>query len=268
MPGGEIAQPQDVKNMQNVKPCQFCGEEKPLVKSHIIPRSFYELPLFRQKAPKKALSIISDSENWGPKRQPSGLYDTQLFCEDCEKKFMVYDDYAFKLLYKKRGLRKEWRNREGQVIAEYYESYDYGNLKLFFLSVLFRAGISQHDFFQHVTLGPYLDILKETIDIGKTPPANDFAVIMQYYRDGPSGPAIFPPSSQRIENVTFYCFHLGREVFYIKLDQQQSPFSLRPFVLKPGAPLMLLGVEFRSSQAFKVLERIVQNPANSKYFSS
>jgi hypothetical protein len=44
--------------------CKYCGKVKPLVKSHIIPRSFYEIEYLREKEPKKSLSMISDSEKF------------------------------------------------------------------------------------------------------------------------------------------------------------------------------------------------------------
>lgn len=248
--------------------CKMCGDNKPLVRSHIIPRSFYELEAFRQKAPQKALSILSDSEELKPIRRPVGIYDSQLFCEDCEKIFMEYDNYAFKLLYENRKLRKTMRGKDGQVLGEYYESYDYEKLKLFFLGVLLRAGLSEDFFFQHVTLGPYLDVLKRTVGTGKALPPNDFAIFLEYYREAFSGPVIFPPAPHQIENVKFYYFHLGRVNFQVKLDKQKPPSDLIPIILKPGAWLLLIRTELCSSHAYEVLKKITGNRANLKYFST
>lgn len=246
--------------------CKFCGRCRPFVKSHIIPRSFYEIGAFKQKAPRKTLSILSDSDDVTPTRRPDGLYDAQLFCQDCENKFMNYDDYAFKLLHENRNL-KTVRDTDDEVLAQYYQSYDYNKLKLFFLSVFLRAGLSENFFFQHVTLGPHLDTLKRTIDAGKALAPNDFAVFLAYYGELKSGPVIFPPAMHRIEGLRFYCFHLGRVIFYIKPDKRKPPSGLMRVILKPETPLYLIRFELQSSHAHEVLNRIIKNPANLKYFS-
>ena len=113
--------------------CKFCNQDKTLVRSHIIPKSFYELESFGNIVPK-----ITGSSGFMPKRSPNGIWDSELFCSECEKKFDKYDDYAFKLLYENANLRKQKMHR-GSVFGEYYDSYDYVKLKLFFMSVLFRA---------------------------------------------------------------------------------------------------------------------------------
>ncbi len=244
--------------------CKFCGQDRPLVKSHIIPRCFYEIKTFRPKVP----SILSDSRDLKPRRRPIGIYDTRLFCQICEKKFMSYDDYACKLLLEKRHLRKTLRDVDGQVVADYYESYDYDKLKLFFISVLFRAGLSDDFFFQHVKLGPYVKILKKAIDIGNPLSLDEFAVFLAYYGEVRSGPVFFPPDTQRIEGVKFYHLHLGRVVFYIKVDKGLTPADLMPFILKPVTKLFLIRLKLRGSDAHYVINRIMDNPDNKRYFST
>ena len=96
--------------------CRYCSKEKPLVKSHVIPPSFFEIKEFNKKAPKKALSLLSDSENLKilPMKRPIGMYDVHLFCNECENKFMKYDDYAFKLLNKQIENLKTHKDEMGQ----------------------------------------------------------------------------------------------------------------------------------------------------------
>jgi hypothetical protein len=126
--------------------CKYCNKEKAFVKSHIIPRAFCEIKEFNIKAPKKSLSLLSDSEDLKPMKRPIGVYDIQLFCQACENKFMKYDDYAFKLLNEKVDSRKTQKDEMGQVVAQYYDDFNYEMLKLFFMSVLLRDSLSV-DFF-------------------------------------------------------------------------------------------------------------------------
>ena len=248
--------------------CNFCNEERALVKSHIIPRSFYEIKAFHQKAPKKTLSIVSDSEELKPMKRPTGIYDVQLFCKECEDKFMKYDDYAFKLLHENRDLRKVQKNKKGQIIGQYYEAYNYNLLKLFFMSVLFRAGLSGDFFYQHVKLGPYIEVLKQSINSAEAKKPDDFAVLLAYYAQIKRGPVIFPPAPHRIEGINFYHFHLGRVIFYIKVDKRDTPSELKPIILKPGGKLFLIEFDLRDSNAFEILNRAVNNPLNSRYFTT
>ena len=248
--------------------CKFCNKKRALVKSHIIPRSFFEIKTFHQKAPKKTLSIVSDSEGLKPMKRPIGIYDVQLFCKECEDKFMKYDDYAFKLLNENRDLRKIQKDEKGQILGEYYEAYDYDMLKLFFMSVLLRAGLSGDFFFQHVKLGPYIEVLKEAIDSGDAKKPDDFAVFLAYYAQIKRGPVIFPPALRRIESINFYNFHLGRVLFYIKVDKRDTPSELKPIILKPGGKLFLIEFDLRDSNAFEILNRTVNNPLNSRYFTT
>ncbi len=248
--------------------CKFCCKERPLVKSHIIPRSFFEIKDFHRKAPKKSLSIVSDSEELKPMKRPVGIYDVHLFCRECENKFMRYDDYAFKLLNEKRDSRKIQKDEMGQVLGQYYEVFDYNMLKLFFMSILLRAGLSDDFFFQHINLGPYIEVLREAINSGDAKEPDDFAVFLAYYAQIKRGPVIFPPALRRIESINFYNFHIGRVVFYIKVDKRSTPSELKPIILKPGGKLFLIEFDLRDSNAFEILNRTVKNPANSKYFTT
>jgi hypothetical protein len=251
-----------------MKACKYCGESKALVRSHIIPRAFYEIKSLKQKASNKSLSMLSDSEDSKPIKRPIGIYDEELFCKDCENKFMIYDDYAFKLLNERSSHRKAFRDEEGQVLGLYYETYEYHKLKLFFMSVLLRAGLSEDSFFQHVKLGPYIEFLKEAIDAQAAPDSGGFAVFLAYYDEIRRGPVIFPPAPQRIEKVRFYHFHLGRVIFYIKADKRDAPEELQPIILKPGGKLFLIKFSLRDSNAYDILSRIVKNPSNTRYFSA
>ncbi len=248
--------------------CKYCNEEKPLVKSHIIPRSFFEIKDFNRKAPKKSLSLLSDSEDFKPMRHPIGIYDVHLFCKECENKFMKYDDYAFKLLNEKRESRKTQKDEMGQVVGQYYDNFNYEMLKLFFMSVLLRAGLSDNFFFQYVNLGPFTEVLKEAIDSQDAKGPDYFAVFLAYYAQIKRGPVIFPPGKKRIDGINFYFFHIGRVIFYIKVDKRSTPSTLKPIILKPEGKLFLLEFDLRDANACEILERIVGNPANSKYFKT
>jgi hypothetical protein len=214
-----------------MQPCKYCGQVKTLVTSHIIPRSLCDI---------KSL----------------GISDDELFCKDCEDKFMLYDAYAFNILHEQGSHRKTLHDRQGSVLGAYYESYDYNKLKLFFMSVLLRAGLSSVFFFKHVKVGPYLGLLREALEAGTAPAANDFAVFLAYYDEIKRGPVMFPPAQQKIENIRFYHFHIGHVIFYIKVDRRDSPAALQPIILQPASRLFLMKVSRKGASETDILKGI------------
>jgi hypothetical protein len=181
---------------------------------------------------------------------------------------MIYDDYAFKLLNEERSSRKAFPDHEGKTLGEYYDTFDYDKLKLFFMSVLFRAGLSNDPFFQHVTLGPYEAPLKAAFDRGIAPHPNVFAIFLQYYDEITSGPVFLPPGPIRFNNIKFYFFHIGRVMFYIKVDRRSPPKDLQHVILKPQGGLFLMRRTLKDSNVYDILKRMINNPANARYFSS
>ena len=239
--------------------CKYCGQLKTPVKSHIIPRSFYEIKAFKQNAPHNSLSMLSDAEDLKPIKRPIGIYDEELFCKDCEDKFMIYDDYAFKILNEQSSHRKPLRDEKGQELGAYYETYEYNKLKLFFMSVLLRAGLSDVFFFKHVKVGPYIELLKDAIDAGTAPDSNDFAVFLAYDDETKKGPVMFPPAQKRIEKIKFYHFHIGHVIFYIKVDRRDTPQALQPIILKPNGKLFLTKFSLKDANVYDILKSMVRS---------
>ncbi len=218
-----------------MQPCKYCGHVKTLVKSHIIPRSLCDINSF-------------------------GICDDELFCKDCEDKFMIYDAYAFKILHEQGSYRRPLRDGHEEVLGVYYETYDYNKLKLFFMSVLLRAGLSNVFFFKHVKVGAYLGLLKEALDSGQAPAANDFAVFLAYYDEIKKGPVMFPPAHQKIGKIKFYHFHIGHVVFYIKVDRRDPPSALQPIILQPSGRLFLMKFSRKGATEPDILKGIARIP--------
>ncbi|MCJ7547429.1 MAG: hypothetical protein MUP30_11500 [Deltaproteobacteria bacterium] len=202
----------------------------------------------------------SDSEDLKPLKRSIGMYDDELFCKDCEDKFMIYDTYAFKILHEQGSDRKPLRDGQGEILGVYYETYDYNKLKLFFMSVLLRAGLSSIFFFKHVKIGPYLGLLKQALDVGQAPAANDFAVFLAYYDEIKKGPVMFPPAQQKIGKIKFYHFHIGHVVFYIKVDRRDPPSELQPIILQPSGRLFLLKFNRKGATEPDILKGIAGIP--------
>ena len=67
--------------MKNNTTCKFCGQEKKLIKAHIIPRKFY-----LDYKSEKYVGVNSQTGEFV--LQQCGSYDKNILCEDCDSKIL------------------------------------------------------------------------------------------------------------------------------------------------------------------------------------
>ncbi len=79
--------------------CKFCDQKKQMARAHLIPQGLY--PKLRNQNPHYIYRTDCDNE----RKSPSGLYDLELLCIDCDQKFGCYDQYAIENL-------KPWPSRD------------------------------------------------------------------------------------------------------------------------------------------------------------
>ena len=142
-----------------LKRCKLCLQERRLVKAHIIPRSFYKPMLAGDHPPE----LTSNAPRFHRRRVRIGLYDKSIVCFECEERFKQWDNYAARLLLSKATEPKVILDENGEPSAYRLENVDYENLKLFFMSLLWRVAVSSHYFFSQVKLGPHEAVLREMI---------------------------------------------------------------------------------------------------------
>lgn len=231
--------------------CKFCNKEKKLIKAHIIPESF-----FRELASKKGPSLlVEDTPGTFPKRLPIGPYDKDLLCYDCEKQFGDWDDYAQQILLKEIGFKEL---KKGEDIVGYkVDQFDYVRLKLFFISMLWRASASQLDFFNNVSLGPFESMARDMIE--KKDPGNDenFSVVISKYSN-PIGKIIIEPIPARWFQVNYYRFHLTGYMVAIKADKRKSPNHLGRLQLSSNNFLLIPVREKPSKKEVELIYNAVQ----------
>ena len=148
--------------------CKLTGNDGQPAKAHIIPESFYLI----NRSEKGPLKLVTNTSGVYPKRSWTGIYDETIVTQEGEKRFLEWDDYAYRLLVEQINTAAELKHR-GSVLAYIYDSFDYPKLKLFFLSVLWRAGVSSHPVFKRVKLGPHSSTLRNAI-LEANPGNSDF----------------------------------------------------------------------------------------------
>lgn len=139
--------------------CKFCRQEKKLIKAHIIPRNFY-------LARKNDKYICINSKTGEYTYQQQGGYDSNILCGDCDNNILgEFDKESYRVLF---GDFNKYQYVQIHPKYKIYQldnsNFDYTKLRKFFISILWRASISQLEEWSNINLGGYerkaLNILK------------------------------------------------------------------------------------------------------------
>ncbi len=233
--------------------CKLCTQEKKLVKAHIIPRSFYE-PL---KEDRQVPKIFTDKAGVYPQRSPTGIYDKEILCEGCESIFSPWDAYGHRFLM--RTISEDAYIKDGdEKIAYNMGQCDYHKLKLFFLSVLWRAGVSKQPMFNQVRLGPYTERLRARIRAHDPGGVEDYAVALSRFDEPPGEVGILNPDKTDHEGVNHYRLYLGGYMAIVKVTNKNPPAFLEGLYIAPGNDVLVIMREFRASKEFKAMIKIAK----------
>lgn len=230
--------------------CKLCSSETKLVKAHVIPKSFCK----QVSEDPTTAKLVTNTPGEYPKRNPVGVYDPTLVCADCENLFAPWDDYAFSVLVRDENLHvpiKDGERTIGYTIAE----VDYRKLKLFAISVLWRASASSHGFFHRVKTGPHETQLASMIRAGTPGEPEDFAAVFAKF-DGPFETFQLDPHFERYDGINFYRIYLSRYVISVKVDHRPPPALFDIFVLRPDRPLCIALRNLRRSSELSLLRTL------------
>jgi hypothetical protein len=231
--------------------CKFCGQPAKLVRAHIIPRGLYGE--FQDENGAVTKLISSEAENH-PKRIPIGIYDPDLVCASCESQFSPWDDYAVSFF---RDTEPEaLLSSAGEVIGYKYPTANYTNLKLFFMSLLWRAHATHNAFFNRVNLGPWASDLQHRIAAKDPGHPRDYSVLIAKYDDPLSG-AMFEPLRLNVQGVNYYRFYLPHHRIYIKVDKRPFPTLFERFMAKPDEPFYVFIKDYSADGERQLMLNIV-----------
>ena len=219
-----------------------------LAKSHIIPKSLYGDGLSQSEGPAQ---IITDKPGQHPRRTRTGIYDKDIVCHACEARFNPWDNYAYKLLMNTEA--DDTLSRGNEIGGYVYNEVDYRLLKLFFLSLLWRAHHSRHSLFEGVDVGRKMERqLRELILAGHPGCADDFTVVLARFDDELAN-GFLHPFHERYDGVGFYRLFFAMHVAYIKVTTRSCPVGFKHFCLAPDRPLFLVAREFRGSKEMQAM---------------
>lgn len=245
--------------------CKLCNQNKKLIKAHIIPGSFFKLLRTSKLSPE----MHTNTSGIHPKRSPTGIYDKGILCEQCEMKFDTWDNHAQKVLLK--DFSEDLAIYENKIKAGYkISNLDYKLLKLFFISLLWRASVSTHEFYHRVSAGPFEEKLKQMI-LEDNPGSSDmFSVTLSKFSD-PRIVEMLDPDRFKCHGLNYYRFYIAGYVAYIKVDKRPPVDYMDRFKLKPNEPLLVILRDLHRSKDGAVMKKIKEksmqyHKANSKTF--
>jgi hypothetical protein len=141
--------------------CRLCLKEKKLIDAHIIPKFMFN----GMKDEKNSfLEVVHnlDTNISKVKRTQKEDYDKNILCGDCDNKILgaIYEDYAKKSFYGGEISDTEiepecinYKNPHDGAEYSVCKNIDYGKMKLFLLSLLWRASITDRPTFKDVNIG-------------------------------------------------------------------------------------------------------------------
>jgi hypothetical protein len=133
--------------------CRLCKQPKPLKKSHVISEFLYQ-DMYDEKH--RFFGLSSNVETKDQLAQKG--FREPLLCEDCEQQIGRYERYASGIFY---GGAAHQRKREENLV--HLSGLEYHPLKLFFLSLLWRMGITSIPELKGLELGKHEEILRDML---------------------------------------------------------------------------------------------------------
>ncbi|HTA42226.1 MAG TPA: hypothetical protein VK789_07260 [Bryobacteraceae bacterium] len=236
--------------------CRFCLEERPLIEAHIIPKGFFE-----RIRTDEANILINESDY--PKRSPQGIYDKGILCGPCDNIIGKWDQYAQEALPAEMSAFTLIADR--QIIGGWERpDYDYELLKLFFISLVWRASISTHPFYVGISIGSKFEeearlMLRE----GRPGGAHDFGVVIARFVE-PVGQAFFDPHTERMNGINHVRFYLAGFIAYMKVDQRPYDPGLAHFLLAEGHPLRIIKRSIHQGGEAEVLSKVFNASKNKR----
>jgi hypothetical protein len=250
--------------------CQFCGKQATLVKSHIIPEGLYwglggdivesditsNGKVYKAQGDKHGSpKVLSRFENKFAKRRPNGFWD-RFLCHAHEEQFNEWDTYAIFVL----------RDMEPQVFPGgwLYERLDYSRLKLFFISLLWRAHATSNNFFEGVHLHEHhAEQLKFLIEKRNPGSAKDFP-IMLWRSDEIIAKAIIAPYFEERQGTSFLRLYLPGYMALIKVDHHPLSAPLNAFALSSSGSWVVRRKNYAEEEHRQMLATVRSNMMKSQ----
>lgn len=229
--------------------CKLCLQDKELIKkSHIIPEFMYK-ELYDEKHKLRLFDPKSLFEGESHLKKPStGIYEGDLLCAVCDNKIIgSLESYGYQILYADelpdeiRPKCKNYRNQDGLEFS-ICENVNYSKIKLFILSILWRASISSNEIFNGISLGKDENEIRQMILNNSPDSQSKYPIIIaSWIRDETfSNDIISQPSLGVLEGKERFVFPINGFIYNIYLDYNDIQPALKNFIIKESNEISIL----------------------------
>ncbi len=215
--------------------CKLCNLDKKLCNSHIVPESAYG-SLYDKK---HRFYEVTNLQKKLPLLQ-KGLRES-LLCKQCEQHLNKYEKYFADIWFQNQLI-------PNHVPTEIFKisGLDYRRLKLFHMSILWRAGIASREEFANVNLSNHEECLRQLILDDNPGDPNQYSVfgyILVFPRKYQvCNPLLIQPVAVDLFNVPGFHVTFGGCVWHYLLSNNVD-LDQFPFVLKNDGILHLMRLE-------------------------
>jgi hypothetical protein len=241
--------------------CKLCGEEKPLIEAHIVPRCINKALLM----PNVPMRRLSKDSNIFPARLHTGEYDKNILCKECDSSFSPWDEYARDLLFDdfetKNSLLKDGHGLNNKQLGYYSLPYDYAKLKLFILSMMWRTSISDRSSFRRVNLGPFEPEVRELLARKDPGDTQKFPAFICRYIDDLGKKIMLGAHRSRHLNMNIINLFLPGYVIVVKVDSRKVSIPIDGLVMQPDRPLIIGTRNLKASPEYNHLKEILETQA-------
>lgn len=211
--------------------CRLCHMKSKLCKSHIIPEFFFR-PMYDEKG-----IVYKISANPGDRTQfrQNGPKE-KLLCVNCEQHINRFEEYAHSVFYKNMVYQDTGTPNEIMLTQ-----LDYNKLKLFQLSILWRAAVASDPVFSRVSLGPHAERLRKMILSDDPGDVHEYGCILVGLMDEQAGTfdAVMQPEKGRVGGQISYRFIFGSCLWLYVVSNHGNWFDRKRFFLqKDGTSIM------------------------------
>ena len=211
--------------------CALCHRDRELRNSHVIPE-FLHRPIYDNK---HRTHLFGHGDR-STRLLQKGLRE-RLLCSECELRLQEFEDYFARYWYQTPPLPEPIP--AGEI---HLDNLDYRKLKLFLLSIIWRASVATVEGFESADLGRHERVIREMLLKGEPGPVEEYPIYAGLIIDPQSrqiwDQVIFAPVRIRAHGLWSYRLVFGGASWTIIISRHRT-FPFPAFLLTKDGKLRL-----------------------------
>ena len=250
--------------------CKLCKKEKKLIDAHIIPKFMFK-KMKNENHSFYEITYNLDTKETKSKKTQKEDYDKNILCGDCDNGIIggIFEDYANYTLYGENinpeiaPKCENFKNNDDGSEYSICKNIDYTKMKLFLLSILWRASITNRPTFNEVNIGSkHEEIIRKMIFENIKPLENEYPIVINSFMrtDNTFENTIVQPKRIKMKNgLNGYVFLIDsiQFVFLVNSVDHKIPEYVLKNTIKESGELTTLHLPNGSELEFfnKIIEK-------------